>query len=136
MNSFKLLKGNKIINKKGTLFKYFNKNALPENWKFGEIYISEINKNMVKGWHWHKYQTSTLSAVLGKIKIVLFQNGKFKNFEISKTNLKTIIIKPRTWYAFQGLEKKNNLLNLSNKVHTPGHSEKKDIGYFSYNWKK
>ena len=30
MNSFKILKGNKIINKKGSLLKYFNKNSLPK----------------------------------------------------------------------------------------------------------
>ena len=63
MNSFKILKGNKIINKKGSLLKYFNKNSLPKNWKFGEIYVSEISKNIIKGWHWHKYQTSTLLAI-------------------------------------------------------------------------
>lgn len=136
MNSFKILKGNKIINKKGSLLKYFNKNSLPKNWKFGEIYVSEISKNMIKGWHWHKYQTSTLLAISGNIKVVIIQNGKFKQFSISKTNLKTIIIKPRTWYAFQGLEKKSNLLNLSDKVHTPNYSKKKDLDYFSYNWKK
>ena len=75
-------------------------------------------------------------AISGNIKVVLIQKGKFKKFSISKTNLKTIIIKPRTWYAFQGLEKKSNLLNLSDKVHTPSYSRKKDIDYFSYNWKK
>ena len=36
MKVFKLLKGSKILNKKGNLFKYFNKNSLPKNWKFGE----------------------------------------------------------------------------------------------------
>lgn len=136
MKVFKLLKGIKILNKNGNLFKYFNKNSLPKNWKFGEIYISQIGKNMIKGWHWHKYQTSTLIVVSGNVKVILIQNKKFKSFIISKKNLKAIIIKPKTWYAFQGLEKENNLLNLSDKVHTPSYSKKKDINYFPYNWKK
>lgn len=75
-------------------------------------------------------------VVSGNVKVILIQNRKFKSITISKKNLKAIIIKPKTWYAFQGLEKENNLLNLSDKVHTPIHSKKKDINYFPYNWKK
>ena len=33
---------------------------------------------MIKGWHWHKYQTSTLLAISENIKVVLIQKGKFK----------------------------------------------------------
>ena len=93
--------------------------------------LKQIGKNMIKGWHWHKYQTSTLIVVSGNVKVILIQNKKFKSFIISKKNLKAIIIKPKTWYAFQGLEKENNLLNLSDKVHTPSYSKKKGYKLFS-----
>ena len=106
MKSFKIIRGSIIKTEGGNLFKLLKKNHLKKNWKFGELYFSEVYQNKIKGWHWHKFQTSTLFAIEGQLKVVLFDEKKFTDFILSKELVNTLVIEPGTWYAFKGLKKK------------------------------
>lgn len=136
MKKINNIKSNIIKSKDGNIIKILSKKKLGKSWKFGEIYISNFNKNIIKSWNFHKYQTSSLFVIKGKVKIVIFDKKKFKVFNIDEKTPKTLIIPPKTWYAFKGLAKKNSLMNLSNKIHNPKNSIKKEIGFLKFNWNK
>ena len=40
--------------------------------KFGQVYLSVCNPNIVKGWHYHKKQTDHFVIVKGNAKVVLY----------------------------------------------------------------
>ena len=40
--------------------------------KFGQVYLSVCNSNIVKGWHYHKKQTDHFVIVNGNAKVVLY----------------------------------------------------------------
>jgi dTDP-4-dehydrorhamnose 3,5-epimerase len=126
-------------NKNGNIIKIINKDIFNKDWKFGELYLSNVKFNILKGWHYHKKQTSCLFVLNGKVKFVTYDqvNNKFKSFILDgASNIKkSIIIYPKTWYAFQGLGFKDNfILNLSNSLHSKKYSIKKNIEKFNYRW--
>jgi dTDP-4-dehydrorhamnose 3,5-epimerase-like enzyme len=136
MKKLNIIKSKLVNSKDGKIIKILSKEKLNKTWKFGEIYISTFKKNVVKNWNFHKFQTSSLFALEGKIKIVVVYKKNFKVFDLNEKIPKTLIIPPKTWYAFKGLDKKNSLMNLSNKIHHPKNSIKKEIGFFKFNWNK
>ena len=136
MKKISNIKSEIVKSKDGNLIKILSKKNLKNSWKFGEIYISNFKKNIIKNWNFHKFQTSSLFVLKGKVKIVIFDKKKFKVFNLEEKIPKTLIIPPKTWYAFKGLDKKNSLMNLSNKIHNPKNSVKKEIGFFKFNWNK
>lgn len=76
--SIKISKKKIIKNYKGNIIKFINnKNILFK--KFGEVYFSEINPNMTKGWNYHKKNTCLISVVIGKVKFFIFDPSK-KNY--------------------------------------------------------
>lgn len=141
------LKKNKIIkNKKGNIYKIINKND--ENYKkFGELYLSKINYNQIKGWKLHKRMFMNLFVPFGKIKIIIVNeldkslnkqnNCKFKSYIISSRNNYIINIPPKKWFGFKGLSKPNSILgNFSNIIHNDNEVITKDIKYFNIDWNK
>ena len=105
MKSFKIIRGSIIKTEGGNLFKLLKKIIL-KKLEIWELYFSEVYQNKIKGWHWHKFQTSTLFAIEGQLKVVLFDEKKFTDFILSKELVNTLVIEPGTWYAFKGLKKK------------------------------
>ena len=134
MNKVQIKNSRIIKNIEGNLIKIISKNDFSKKWNFGEIYISEIKKNIIKGWHYHKYQTSTLFVIKGIVKIVIFKNKVFKSYKLNPKKMKIIIIPPKTWYSFKGLEKNNSLINLSNKIYNPKNSMKKALDQLGFKW--
>ena len=53
LKKIKKIKLDIIKNKKGDILKYLNRKDKFFN-KFGEIYFTEIKKNEIKGWNYHK----------------------------------------------------------------------------------
>lgn len=136
MKKINIIKSKLVNSKDGKITKLLSKKNLKKTWKFGEIYISSFKKNVVKNWNFHKFQTSSLFVLEGKVKIIVVERKKFKVFNLDEKNPKTLIIPPKTWYVFKGLDKKNSLMNLSDKIHNPKDSIKKEIGFFKFNWNK
>ena len=78
--------------------------------KFGEIYFSTVHPNKVKGWHLHSKMTLNYAVVLGKIKLVLYDDrpnsntkGKIQEFFLSQKNYKLISVPPLIWNGFMGI---------------------------------
>ena len=49
--------------------------------KFGQVYLTAVNPDYVKGWHYHKIQMDNFVCVKGRVKVVLYdgrENSKTK----------------------------------------------------------
>ena len=109
---------------------------------FGEAYFSKINKGFIKGWKRHLKMTLNLTVIAGAIKIVIFDDTKKSMGKDSFTsyvlgpNYKygRLTISPGLWVAFMGLEKENMLINISDIIHDPVESEKKEIDSINFKW--
>jgi len=130
-----------IPNEKGDIF-----HALKSNdssfISFGEAYFTTIKKGCIKGWKKHTSMVSNLIVPYGKIKLVFLDDRhdsltrtQINIFELSIKNYKRITVSPNIWFAFEGMDKYNLLLNISNILHDPAESENIELenNMFSYN---
>ena len=107
-----------------------NDSSLFEN--FGEIYFSEINPKTIKAWKLHKNITQNITVLMGKIRLVLYDNrpssktlGKIAEYEIGRdSNYCLVQIPPMLWYGFQSLGNQKALIaNCTDQPHDPLESE-------------
>ena len=114
-----------IKNKYGNIVKLFqNKNAE----KIKEIYISEILYKKTKGWNFHKRSTSTLLVIKGKVKFNITKDfKKIKKITVDEKNYYFLVIKPNHWFSFEGMLKKNRIINFSNIKYDKSETKKKPI---------
>lgn len=129
----------KKIKKKdsGHILKLINNKSINFQ-KFGELYISNVNSQEIRGWKYHKKMVSNIFILRGKFKFVFFNQDKyhFKKIELDENENKNLYIPPKVWFAFQGLSRgANTLLNLSNIIHSDNEVINKDINTFKYEWK-
>ncbi len=113
--------------------------------KFGEIYFSVINPGIVKGWIYHKKQTSNYAVVFGKIKLVLFDNreesetkGDIETIELGpEDNYVLVKIPPGVVHGFKCLSKYPAILaNCATHPHDPEDNFKIDLNSeeIPYKW--
>ena len=112
--------------------------------QFGEIYFSVTYPNVIKAWHLHKKMTVNYAIVLGKIKLVLFDDreksktkGKIQEIFLSDENYSLIEIPPMVWNGFKSIaNEKSVLANCSDIPHNTDEIIRKDYKdpYFPYNW--
>ena len=104
--------------------------------KFGEVYISKINNNVIKGWKFHKEMKQNFCVPFGQLKLVLFDNrensqtkGLINEIILDDSkNYKRVTIPKNIWYSFKCLsESYCLLLNISNIEHDPFESKTLDI---------
>lgn len=127
----------KIIgNDKGNVMHALKKSELSFD-KFGEVYFSNIEYNVVKAWKKHKNMTMNLVVPIGLVKFVFYYqpNNIFKEFLLGPENYNRITVSPNIWFGFKGLEKGNNLvMNLSNIEHDPSEVDRKELLEINYQW--
>ncbi len=81
--------------------------------KFGEIYFSQVNPGVFKGWHLHKLMTLNYACVVGRVQVFLMQEktnastatGMQHQMERvwlgqSREEYKLLTIRPGIWNAF------------------------------------
>ena len=105
-------------NPKGDVLKYLTrKNKYFK--KFGEVYFTEIKKNKVKGWNFHKKCWCLLAVPYGKVKFTFAENinGKKKTIIIGKKNYSIIVVPPRIWFNFMSIKKISLVVNTLNQIH-------------------
>lgn len=139
MNNFfkkniKIIDQKKIINPLGNIIKIINRDN--EGYAgFSETYFSEIKKNSVKAWKYHKKMTLNLFVVQGKVKFVFFDNKKsFYKIVLSEYDCKQLFIKPKVWFGFKGIGKKNKVLNFSNIIHNESELRRKRKADILFKW--
>jgi len=112
--------------------------------KFGEIYFSYTHPNTVKAWHLHKRMTVNYVCLIGKIKLVLFDdrknsstNGQIQEIFLTTENYSLVSVPPNIWNGFKSIENKSSIIaNCSDIPHDPiemirrQHNDK----YFNYDW--
>ena len=69
----KIIPKKQIIDERGKIM-HMLRNDDKNFSKFGEIYFSYTHPNTVKAWHLHKRMTVNYVCVVGKIKLVLFDD--------------------------------------------------------------
>ena len=126
--SIKIFKGKLIKNKKGNIIKFINKKDKFFE-KFGEIYFSEIKKNKIKGWNFHKKNTCLITVPFGKVKFIIFNplNKKMQKFILSDKNNNIMKIPPNFWFSFSSLVKKSLIANILNNVHNQLEVKKESV---------
>lgn len=95
--------------------------------RFGEIYFSLVYPGVVKGWHSHKVMTLNYAVIMGKIKLVLYDErensptrGKLQEIFTGEDNYSLITIPPNVWNGFKGLGVEPALVaNCSTDPHDP-----------------
>ena len=112
---------------------------------FGEIYFSTIFNNSIKAWHLHKKAVLNYACIIGKVKLVLFDDrknstsfGKYSEYILTPNNYYLITIPPYIWNGFIGIEKPESIIaNCINLPHDENEMLRKDHNdkYFDYDWK-
>ena len=118
LSKIKIIKLKISTNPKGDVLKYLTrKNKYFK--KFGEVYFTEIKKNKVKGWNFHKKCWCLLAVPYGKVKFTFAENinSKKKTIIIGKKKYFIIVVPPRIWFNFMSIEKISLVVNTLNHVH-------------------
>tara|TARA_Y200000002_G_scaffold382594_1_gene400242 strand:+ start:1019 stop:1426 length:408 start_codon:yes stop_codon:yes gene_type:complete len=125
-----------INNNKGKIVKFFYQNIKKFN-KPEEVYFSFIKFKKIKGWKLHLKQTTVISVVFGKIKIVIFD----KNFNFLEEVILTskspsyVLIPPNVWYSFRGLNKSQSIIcSLIDMLHKDDEQKNLELSKIKYKW--
>lgn len=140
MNRIKNIKKIKLLsfkNNKGMVLRAFRRKE-EKIGKFGEVYLSWINKKSIKGWKMHKKMHMNLIVPIGLVKFVFYENNKFKEIIVGEKKYFRIYVPNKIFFAFQNLSKKKSLvINYSNIIHQNNHEIiNKNLREISYKWKK
>ena len=118
LSKIKTVKLKISTNPKGDVLKYLTrKNKYFK--KFGEVYFTEIKKNKIKGWNFHKKCWCLFAVPYGKVKFTFAENinSKKKTIIIGKKKYFIIVVPPRIWFNFMSIEKISLVVNTLNHVH-------------------
>lgn len=119
LSKIKIIKLKILKNNKGDVLKYINKKDIYFK-KFGEIYFTEIKKNNIKGWNFHRKNKCFISVPFGKVRFTFAKkiNSKKKILTIGKKNYSIIIVPPGNWFKFESLEKFSLVASTLDNVHS------------------
>ena len=73
LDKIKVIELKVIKNSKGDLLKYLDKKSKYFK-KFGETYFTEIKKDNMKGWNYHKKLYSLIAVPYGSVKFTFAEN--------------------------------------------------------------
>ena len=121
----KLVKNKIIKNKKGSIIKFIKKGDKIFK-SFGEVYFSEIKKNRIKGWNYHKKYTCIITVPSGKVEFKIV-NPKQKLIKKKISKKETLIIPPRHWFSFKSLANNSVLVNFISGIHSDNETKKSEI---------
>ena len=128
VSKIKVIKLKKFDNPIGDTMKYLSKKS--SFFKgFGEVYFSEIKKNKIKGWNYHKKYWCLLCVPFGKVKFNFKNqlNSKVKSITIGKKNYSVIIVPPKIYFSFKSEVANSLVVNTINGVHNENETIKVSI---------
>ena len=112
--------------------------------QFGEIYFSVVYPGVVKGWHLHQRMVLNYAAVIGMIKLVLYDErgdsstrGEIQEVFTGEDNYCLVRIPPGVWNGFQGLGTKPAMVaNCATLPHDPTEILRRDpfSHHIPYDW--
>ena len=111
---------------------------------FGEIYFSSVYPGVVKAWKHHRRMTANYACVLGRVKVVLFDDregspsrGAVMEFHLGPEEYSLAVIPPRIWHGFQGLGRPASILaNCASEPSDPDELDRREPedGAIPYAW--
>ncbi len=102
--------------------------------QFGEIYFSCVYPGAIKAWHIHKAMTLNYAVIVGRIKLVLYDDreqsptrGELMELFIGDGNYALVTIPPRIWNGFKGIGTEMAIVaNCATLPHDPEEIERMD----------
>ena len=133
----------KLENEKGKLF-HVMRSDLPFFEKFGEVYISVTNPNVIKGWKFHEILRQNFVVPVGEVKFVFFDNrpdsptkGSICELITGEDNYYLIKVPEQIWYGFKTIsDKPSYIVNCATHPHDPAESKLIDLedDLIPYKW--
>jgi len=119
-----ILKPLKIIpDERGFLMEILRKDD-PFFKEFGQVYLTVVYPDVVKGWHYHRKQTDHFCVVKGMSKVVLYDSregsktqGEVNEFFLGDHNRTLLVIPPLVLHGMKGVGTEPAFL-----INTPTHA--------------
>ena len=122
-----------IKNQKGNILKFLNKNSSFFK-TFGEVYFTEILKNKIKGWNYHKKNQCILCVPHGKVEFFLVDGRKNSKTYLKEDRITVgkkrpfiIIVPPKIWISFKSKEKNSLVVNFMERPHSKDEALKSNL---------
>jgi dTDP-4-dehydrorhamnose 3,5-epimerase len=126
MDKVKLIQLDKMSNEKGSVYHIIKE----PNFKIKEVYLSSLTKKVVKGWKKHKSMTLNLVVIKGNVLFTILNGGTIEKHTIGDSNYCRLVIPPKCWVCFEGMDHENIIINCSDMVHDPAEIDLKEFnGY-------
>jgi len=133
----------RIPDERGTIFHMLRADD-PHFIQFGEIYFTTVYDGVVKGWHKHSDMTLNYACVVGRIKLVLYDDredsttrGALIERFLGPDDYSLVVIPPGVWSGFKGMTSPFALVaNCCTHPHDPRRTTRLDPhgGEIPYDW--
>ncbi len=132
----------RIPDERGTVY-HMLKATDPHFQRFGEIYFSSIYQGAIKAWHIHRDMTLNYACVVGRIKLVLFDDregsatrGRLMEVFLGPDDYSLVIVPPLVWNGWKGMADVSVVANCASHPHDPTRSDRVDPfnNQIPYDW--
>jgi dTDP-4-dehydrorhamnose 3,5-epimerase len=122
----------RIPDERGTIY-HMLRATDPHFVAFGEIYFTSIYRDVVKGWHRHRDMTLNYACIVGRIKLVLYDDrpdsatqGAIVERFLGPDDYSLAIIPPGIWAGFKGMTDEALVANCATHPHDPTRTDRLD----------
>jgi dTDP-4-dehydrorhamnose 3,5-epimerase len=133
----------KIADERGTIMHMLRADA-PHFERFGEIYFATAYPGVIKAWHLHARQTQNYAAIVGMVKVVIYDEregsatrGEVQELFIGEDNYALVRIPPGVYNGWKCIGTKTAILaNCATEPHDPAEMTRVDpfSSRIPYNW--
>lgn len=122
----------RIPDERGTIYHMLRRDD-PYFLEFGEIYFTSIYRGVVKGWHRHSGMTLNYACIVGRVKLVLYDDregspsrGAVTERFLGPDDYSLVVIPPGLWVGMKGMTEQAIVANCATKPHDPADTERLD----------
>ena len=122
----------RIPDERGTILQMLRRTD-PHFLEFGEIYFTSIYRGVVKGWHRHREMTLNYACIIGRIKLVIYDErpdsptrDRLMERFLGPDDYSLVIIPPGLWTGFKGMDELSVVANCATHPHDPSRTERRD----------
>ena len=132
----------RIPDERGTIF-HMLKRTDPHFVQFGEIYFSSVYQGVVKGWHLNQKMVLNYACILGRVKLVLFDDregsptrGALMEIFLGPDSYSLVTIPTHVWNGFKGMAPESLIANCATEPHDMSQSVRMDpfANPIPYDW--
>ncbi len=132
----------RIPDERGTIHHMLRRTD-PHFIEFGEIYFTTIYRGVIKGWHRHRDMTLNYACVVGRIKLVLYDDressasrGVLIERFLGPDDYALAVIPPGIWTGMKGMTDQSVVANCATHTHDPSRTERLDpfSSVIPYDW--